>query len=106
VTQLADFSSGGESLEGVMLGLKAPAISETNLYDAVIYALDRIRPVQGRKAIVLISTGVDTFSEATFNDALNAARCGTAPVYAIGIGEILRSDASVQGAAKLVSGTD
>jgi Ca-activated chloride channel family protein len=106
VTQLADFSPKDEILDGVMLGLKVPEVSETNLYDAVIFAVDRIRPVTGIKAIVLISSGVDTFSKATYDDALRAARSGTSPIYAISIGMALRNAAILQGGADLVNGID
>jgi Ca-activated chloride channel homolog len=94
VAQLTDFSSG-DILDTALSSRKGPEISETNLYDAVIFAVDRIRPVAGRKAIVLISTGIDTFSKASFDDALRAARSGTAPVYAISIGEAIRSAATL-----------
>ncbi|MDQ1471278.1 MAG: hypothetical protein QOJ99_2758 [Bryobacterales bacterium] len=106
VTQLASFSLGGENLDAGVLGLKPPEISETNLYDAVISALRRIRPVPGRKAIVLISSGVDTFSKATLDDALKAARSGTAPLYVIDIGPALRNAATIRGASGFVTSID
>jgi VWFA-related protein len=106
VTQLADFSPAKESLDAEMLSLKPPDVSETNLYDAVISSLERIRPVAGRKAIVLISSGVDTFSRATYDDALKAARSGTAPIYAISIGASLRNAASLQGASSFINSID
>ena len=106
VTRLADFSAGEGTLTGVMLTLKPPEISETNLYDAVISSLDLIRPVAGRKAIVLISSGVDTFSKATYDDALKAARSGAAPIYAIDIEAALRKAADLQGASNLVAAID
>jgi hypothetical protein len=63
--QQADFSKGQDILSGSFYTLESPGISETNLYDAVIAGLERMRPVTGRKAILLISSGIDTFSKAS-----------------------------------------
>jgi Ca-activated chloride channel family protein len=68
--QLADFSKGQDILSGSVYTLESPGISETNLYDAVIAGLERMRPVTGRKAILLISSGIDTFNKASLDDAL------------------------------------
>jgi hypothetical protein len=66
--QLADFSKGQEMLSASFYTLESPGISETNLYDAVIAGLERMRPVTGRKAILLISSGTDTFSKASLDE--------------------------------------
>jgi len=41
-----------------------------------------MKKVEGRKAIVLVSSGIDTFSKASFEHALAAARKGGTPIYA------------------------
>jgi VWFA-related protein len=46
----------------------APAtFSETNVFDALYDALDRLDRIQGQKYIILIATGVDTMSKLTFD---------------------------------------
>src|SRR6266478_2000851 len=45
VKQLADGSPVREELASVLFGLQTPEVSETNLYDALIFALKRMRPV-------------------------------------------------------------
>jgi Ca-activated chloride channel homolog len=93
VETLADFSKGRESLGSLFLGLKPPEFSETNLYDAVIDTLRQMKTVSGRKALVLISSGIDTFSKATRQDLVTAVRaCGT-PVYVVDLGPELRKTA-------------
>jgi VWFA-related protein len=88
--QVADFSKGHETLAGLFLSFKAPEFSEANFYDALIATLQQMRTVPGRKAVVLFSSGVDTFSKARYEDVLNTVRdCGT-PIYVIDIGPILR----------------
>jgi Ca-activated chloride channel homolog len=46
--------------------------------------------IEGRKAIVLISSGIDTFSKLTFDKARRAIQDGGVPVYAIGLMQALR----------------
>jgi VWFA-related protein len=41
--------------------------SETNVFDALYDALDRLDRIQGQKYIILIATGIDTLSKLTFD---------------------------------------
>jgi len=86
--QLGDFAKGHDSL--FLSGVGTPEFSETNLYDALIATLRQIGPASGRKAMVLISSGIDTFSKARYEDVLNAARDGQTAIYVIDIGPVLR----------------
>ncbi len=88
---LADFSSGHDALDGVILGLGRPEFSELNCYDALASTIHSMQSIAGRKAILAISSGIDTFSKAKFEDVLALARNSGTPVYAIGIGESLRA---------------
>ena len=90
VEKLADFSQGHETLDRVFQDLGTPEFSETNLYDALIYVVEQMRPVEGRKAIVLISSGVDTFSKAKYEEVLRAARDSDTPIYVISLAPVLR----------------
>ncbi|MBS1853522.1 MAG: VWA domain-containing protein [Acidobacteria bacterium] len=60
---LADFTQDKRSVYGALNQLRIPGFSETNLFDALYDTLDRIDRIEGHKYIVLISTGVDTFSK-------------------------------------------
>ncbi|HLH42612.1 MAG TPA: VWA domain-containing protein [Bryobacteraceae bacterium] len=91
VDQMADFSTGRETLDGLLTGLTKPEFSELNFYDALVSTVDFMKGVSGRKAIIVISSGVDTFSKAKYEDALAAARGGGTPIYVIDIGPALRS---------------
>jgi len=88
--QLADFSKDHFALDNLFLDRTPPEFSEVNFYDALLATLQRMAPVSGRKAIVLIASGLDTFSKAKYDDALKAARDRGTPVYIIDIGPILR----------------
>lgn len=56
----------------------------TNLYDAVLLASDdMMKKQQGRKAVFLLSDGVDTGSKVTLTDAIESAQRADTLVYSI-----------------------
>jgi Ca-activated chloride channel family protein len=85
VRTLADFPQAHKALETVATDIPAPGFREANLFDALVTTLDRLRIVEGRKALLLISTGIDTFSHATFDEVLATAHRSGTPVYCIGL---------------------
>jgi Ca-activated chloride channel homolog len=85
VETLLAFDQPVSALDAVLHRLKEPGFSEANLYDALIDVLTRMKVVSGRKAVLLISTGLDTFSHARFDDVLRAAQQSATPVYCIGL---------------------
>jgi len=95
---LCEFSQDSAVLQHALNSLHAAPVSEANLYDALIAALGQMRAQSGRKALILISSGVDTFSKATFEDALQAARTSMVPIYAINDGVAARSGILPSGA--------
>lgn len=90
IEKVADFSQSREVLDHVLGNLSTPEISETNLYDAVIAMVEQMKPIKGRKAIVVITSGIDTFSKAKYADALNAARESDSPIYVIALTRTVR----------------
>jgi VWFA-related protein len=60
-------------LEGINM-LRIPGFQETNLFDALYEGLDRLDRIQGRKYIVLIASGRDTFSKLTFDKILKKVK--------------------------------
>jgi Ca-activated chloride channel family protein len=63
------------------------AFGSTSLHDATIRALDEIQSASGRRALVLLSDGVDRYSRASEADVLDRARRGDVLVYPIAIGK-------------------
>ena len=106
VEKVSDFSQGHETLDRVFQNLGTPEFSEANLYDALIYVVEQMRSVQGRKAIVLISSGVDTFSKSKYDDALRAARDAGTPIYVVSLVPALRSLIEAYGSAGPIARVD
>jgi Ca-activated chloride channel family protein len=61
--------------------------STTALHDAIIAALDRLEPEQGRQALILFSDGTDRYSTHTAAQVIERARRSNALVYPIAIGK-------------------
>jgi len=60
---LVDFTQNKGEVFGALHQLRMPMFRETNLFDALYETLDRLDRVEGRKYIILVTTGVDTFSK-------------------------------------------
>ena len=95
---LADFRDGHDRLDAAFDRLTTPGFSEANLYDALSEALKQTQTLTGRKALVVVSSGIDTFSKDNYEDVLQLAQNAGTPIYTIGLGELLRREASVYGA--------
>lgn len=55
----------------------------TALFDALAQAADYMRPLTGRKVLVLVSDGTDTVSDATFEEAINRALLAECQIYVV-----------------------
>jgi Ca-activated chloride channel family protein len=87
---LSDFSTDKRQAYEAMQRLRIPGFSEANLYDALVDTADRMSDIEGRKAIVLLSSGIDTFSKLTFGKAREALQNAGVPIYAIGLLQLVR----------------
>jgi len=94
---LADFGQGHEALQKIFNHVDPPAPSEANFYDALIETLTRMKGISGRKAIILITSGVDTFSKANFQQVMQAAQDSATPIYSIGLGPLIQLECAVYG---------
>jgi VWFA-related protein len=91
IERLADSSEGFDSVARALNSLGSqPEFSETNLYDALAAMLQQMRGVSGRKAIFVISSGIDTFSKMSYEDLLTTLKDANTPIYMIGIGQVIR----------------
>jgi Ca-activated chloride channel homolog len=87
---LSDFTTDRMKTQEAMQRLRIAAFSESNLYDALVDTADRMSSIEGRKAIVLIASGRDTFSKLTFDKARKGIQQAGVPIYAIGLLQAMR----------------
>ncbi len=96
-TILSDFSPDKRKAEEAMARLRIPGFSESNIFDALTEMADRMSGIEGRKAILVIATGVDTFSKITFDTARKSLQESGVPIYSISILQIARMMAEARG---------
>ena len=88
---LTDFTKNKNEVFNGLRRMRIPAYSETCLYDAVYDTLQRLDNVDGKKAIFLLSSGLDTnISKHTYGEALKKAESSDTMIYAVSMGQFAR----------------
>ena len=67
---LTDFTNNKELIAQSLSSLVIPGFSDTDMFDALYETLDRTSRIEGRKYIILIGSGRDTFSKLTLDKIL------------------------------------
>jgi len=89
---VTDFTQDKRQLLGALQTLQIPGFSETNVFDALYEAEDRLSRIEGRKYIILIGTGRDTMSKLTLDKILQKVK--TTPditIFTVSTGGALRA---------------
>jgi VWFA-related protein len=84
---LADFTQDKGAVYAALNQLRMPGFAETNLFDAVFDTLDRLDRIEGKKYVILVSTGVDTFSKLNLDQILKKVKATKdTTIYPISVG--------------------
>ena len=94
---LADFTNDKGKISEAMQRLRIPGFSESNMFDAITDTADRMTKIEGRKAILLITSGIDTFSRLTYDKTRKSLQESGIPVYSIGILQLARQMQEARG---------
>lgn len=85
---LVDFTQDRRQIYAALNTLRIPGFSEINLFDALYDTLDRLDRVEGRKEIVLVAQGRDTFSKITYDTILKKVKATpNVTIYPISTGQ-------------------
>src|SRR5579862_9863538 len=88
---LVDFTQDKRAAYGALNQLRIPGFSETNIFDALYDTLDRLDRVEGKKYVILVTTGVDTFSRLTYDKILKKVKdTKDVTIFPISVGFIVR----------------
>jgi VWFA-related protein len=88
---LADFTQDKGAVIGALNQLRMPGFSETNLFDATFDTLDRLDRIEGKKYVILVTTGIDTFSKINLNQILKKIKSTKdITIYPISVGFVVR----------------
>ena len=67
-----DFTHNPDEIMQGLYSMVFPPFSESNLFDALSDVLDRTKDVKGKKAVLVLASGIDTFSKLTLDETLEA----------------------------------
>jgi VWFA-related protein len=84
---LVDFTQNKQEVAQAIAGLYFPDFSEANLFDAILETLQQLRDVKGKKSILVIATGFDTFSKHTLDQTLKRVKETDVTIFCVGMAE-------------------
>jgi VWFA-related protein len=88
---LTDFTQDKHAVFGALNQLRVPGFAETNEFDALYDTLDRLDRIEGKKYVVLVSSGLDTFSKLTYDKILKKVKdTKDVTIFPISIGFYIR----------------
>lgn len=88
---LVDFTQDKRAIYGALNQLRIPGFSETNMFDALYDTLDRLDRVEGKKYVILVTTGIDSFSKLTLDKMLKKVKdTKDVTIFPISVGFMMR----------------
>lgn len=89
---VTDFTQDKRQLYNAINSLIIPGFSERNLFDALYEAEDRLTRIEGRKYIILIASGRDTFSKLTLDKIMQKVKSTPdVTIFTVSTGGALRA---------------
>ena len=86
-TLVEDFTQDKREVGQAINSLFFPSFSEANLFDAVFETLNQLRDVKGKKSILIIATGFDTFSKHNLDQTLARLKETDTTIFCVGMAE-------------------
>jgi Ca-activated chloride channel family protein len=94
---LVDFTHNTMDVRQALQSLYFPGFREADLYDAVLDTLNRLKDVKGKKSILLIASGLNTFSHINLDQVLNRLKETEVTIFAVSVAEPLYQWADSRG---------
>ncbi len=82
-----DFTHNKVEVQDALRTLSYPGFAEANLFDAILDSLEKLEHVQGKKSILLLTTGVDTFSQVTLDETIDKLKQSDVTIFCVGVAE-------------------
>ncbi|MDW5265131.1 MULTISPECIES: VWA domain-containing protein [Acidobacteriaceae] len=87
---LTDFTNNKDLVAQALQSLTIPGFSDTDMFDALYETLDRLSRIEGRKYVILIGSGRDTFSKLTLDKILAKVKATpNVTIFSIGTGALI-----------------
>ena len=88
---LVDFTQNKAEVYGALRKLNAPTYRESNLYDAIWDVLDRTEELDQKLAVIVLASGLDTFSKKNLSETLDRVKRTNAVIYPVSLGGNFRA---------------
>jgi len=86
-----DFTQDKREVAQALNSMRMPTWSEANLFDALYDTIDRIDGIEGRKYILLVGSGLDTFSKITWDKCMAKVKSShNITMFTISTGEVAK----------------
>ena len=80
-----DFTKNKMEVQNYLGHMYMPGFSEANLFDALMETLDNLKDVKGRKSILILASGRDTFSKHTLDECLKRVKQTDVTIFSVGV---------------------
>lgn len=100
---LVDFTQNKAEVYSSLRRLNTPVGRDSNLYDAVVDVIERVEEVEGKVALVLITSGLDTFSKLNRDETYKKIKSSNVVIYSVSLGGNYRNryDPYIDGLSRL-----
>jgi len=96
---LVDFTQDKDQIYDALGTLRVTGFHEYNLFDSLYDTLDRLERVEGHKYVILVSSGLDSFSRLRLDQIYNKVKSTRdITIYCIGTGQFAREMSDSYGA--------
>src|SRR5258706_6480740 len=92
-----DFTQNKDEVMQGLYHLYFPGFSESNLFDGLLETVDRLKDVKGKKSIVVLSSGVNTFSKHTLDQTMKQLLHDNFTLFCLGLGRAFQNYAEMNG---------
>ncbi|HMD40671.1 MAG TPA: VWA domain-containing protein [Candidatus Acidoferrum sp.] len=86
-----DFTQNKDEVLQGLSRLHFPGFSESAVFDAVLQTNDSLKDVKGKKSIVLLASGVDTFSKHNLDQTMKLLRQSDVTLFCVGLGQLYQN---------------
>jgi VWFA-related protein len=93
-----DFTQDKNDVRNAIYHLYFPGFSESNVFDALLETNERLKDVKGKKSILLLASGIDTFSKHTLDQTYKQLRQSDVPIFCVGLGKVFTNAMELHGA--------
>lgn len=87
---ITDFTQRKSEISAAYARMPMPMSSEIDIYDAVFEMLDKMGQLPGRRIVIVLASGLDTFSEHTLVEVQKKAEAENVTIFAAGLGSLFR----------------